>query len=189
MKGRILKIIISLSLIICIGLFGVVMSGCNYNELPELPPENQEPTDNDYVLPDNQEPTDNEVDLEIISQQHDQLIKSYARMPTLDDDFDDDEITIILDGEHSGTGIGNSRYNFDEVIAELKKVDNIDINSVEELFKPKEGVPVLATYRRMFFVKLKTPGKDKIIEAIKQLQELDMVLAAEPKYNRYAVND
>ncbi|MBQ7227285.1 MAG: hypothetical protein IJX05_02665, partial [Clostridia bacterium] len=124
-----------------------------------------------------------------ISQQHDQLIKSYARMPTLDDDFDDDEITIILDGEHSGTGIGNSSYNFDEVLAELKKVDNIDINSVEELFELKEGVPVLATYRRMLIVKLKTPGKDKIIEAIKQLQELDMVLAAEPKYNRYAVND
>ena len=64
MKGRILKILISLSLIICIGLFGVVMPGCNDNELPELPPENQEPTDNDYVLPDNYEPPNSEVVLE-----------------------------------------------------------------------------------------------------------------------------
>ncbi|MBR6788616.1 MAG: hypothetical protein IKM44_02280, partial [Clostridia bacterium] len=135
--------------------------------------------DNEYQLPDDYN----------MSQQHDREIESYARIPTLDEDFDDDEITIILDGEHSGTGIGNSSYNFDEVIAEFKKVDNIDINSVEELFKPKEGETVSATYRRMLIVKLKTPGKEKIIEAIKQLQELDMVLVAEPKYNRSAVDD
>ena len=47
MKGRILKIIISLSLIICIGLFGIVMPGCSNDDPPD---NNDEPKNFEVVL-------------------------------------------------------------------------------------------------------------------------------------------
>ena len=118
-----------------------------------------------------------------ISQQYDEELKNLTHTPTVDEDFDDDEITIILDCKHSGTELKNSVYNFDEVVAELGKIDNIDINSIEELFCTEENENVSTTYRRMLSLKIKTPGKLNVIATIEQLNKLDMVLSAEPQYN------
>ena len=124
-----------------------------------------------------------------ISLQHDQEIENYVRVPTLDEDFDDDEITVILDGEYSGTGIGNSVYNIDHVIDELGKIENIDTDSIKELFRTEDDETVSPTYRRMLSVKLKIHGKDKVIETIEQMQKSEMVLSAEPKYYDEVVCD
>ena len=123
-----------------------------------------------------------------ISLQYDIELKRLTHVPTIDEDFNDDEIIIVLDCEHSGTELKNSYYNFDEVVAELGNIDNIDINSIEELFETEDNETVSSTYRRMLSLKLETSGKNNIIEAIEQLNKLDMVLSAEPQYNYSAVD-
>ncbi len=117
------------------------------------------------------------------SLQHDQTLESFNRIPSLEEDFKDDEIIVILDGEHSGTGVKDSYYDYNEVMAEFAKVDNLDLDSVEELFKPDPGEVIESpTYRRMYNIKLELPGKGNVIEVIDELLELDMVLSAEPQY-------
>ena len=123
------------------------------------------------------------------SLRHDHMIASYVRVPSPDEDFEDDEVTIILDGEHSGTGVIGSHYDYDEVMVELEKVGNLDLDSVEELFECDPGEIVLEpTHRKMFDIKLIEPGKDKVIEAVEDLLELDMILSAEAKYNYETVD-
>lgn len=117
------------------------------------------------------------------SLRHDRLMESYIKVPSMDENFKDDEITVILDGEHSGTGVKDSYYDFNEVLTELSKVDNLDLDSVEELFKPDPGEVIESpTYRRMYNIKLEVPGKESVMEVIDELLELDMVLSAEPQY-------
>ena len=129
-----------------------------------------------------------EIEAYNLSLEHDRMIESYVRVPSLDENFRDDEITIILDGEHSGTGVMNSSYDYNEVIEEFEKVDNLNLDSVEELFEIGPSETVSPTYRRMFNVQLEVPGKDKIIDAIEELQKSDMILSAGPKYNLGTVN-
>lgn len=117
------------------------------------------------------------------SHRYDSELKNLTHLPKIDDDFKDDEITVILDCEHSGTRMKNSFYDFDKVVAELDNVDNIDVHSIKELFSLDDEESVTDTYRRMLSLKLEVPGKDNIIEAIEQLHRLDMVLTAEPHYN------
>ena len=117
------------------------------------------------------------------SLQHDRLMASYINAPSMDENFKDDEITIILDGEHSGIGVKDSYYDSNEVMAELGKVDNLDFDSIEELFEPDPSEVIESpTYRRMYNIKLEVPGKENVIDAIDELLELDMVLSAEPQY-------
>ena len=68
-------------------------------------------------------------------------------------------------------------------MAELGKVDNLDFDSIEELFEPDPSEVIESpTYRRMYNIKLEVPGKENVIDAIDELLELDMVLSAEPQY-------
>lgn len=115
------------------------------------------------------------------SLRHDQTLENFNRVPTIEEDFKDDEITIILDGEHSGIGVKDSYYDSNEVMAELGKVDDLDLDSIEELFEPDPGEVIESpTYRRMYNIKLEVPGKENVIDAIDELLELDMILSAEP---------
>ncbi len=122
------------------------------------------------------------------SLQYDQMLASNNRIPSLNENFEDDEITIILDGEHSGTSVGSSYYDFDEILRELGKVKNLDVNSIEPLFDIDAKGETSSTYRRMYNIKLETTGKDKVIEVIEDLQSLDMILSAEPQYDYEVVS-
>lgn len=123
------------------------------------------------------------------SQQYDMELKNLSHIPTLDENFDESKIIVILDCKHSRTKIKNSAFDFEEIVTEFDKLDNIDSNSIKELFNIDENKIVSDTYRRMLELKLKIAGKDKIIEAIEQLLKLDMVLSAEPKYNYEIIDD
>ena len=118
-----------------------------------------------------------------ISKWHDEKIKNLSTIPSIDNDFASDEIIVILNAEHSGIALQNSEYNYYEVIEELDDVDNIDVDTVKELFQVEEDESVPPTYRRMLSLKLETPGKKEIIETIRELNKQDMILAAEPVYN------
>lgn len=123
------------------------------------------------------------------SEEYDRRTRESARIPSPDEDFEDDTVVIILDGKHSGTCVPGSVYSYHQVILELWRVGNLDTDNVTELFAVKPGESVGPTYRVMLEVKLKVPGKDKVVEAIKALQDVDMVLVAEPQYNYGVVYD
>lgn len=76
---------------------------------------------------------------------YDEELKNSTCIPTLAEDFDDDEITIILNAEHSGIKLKNSEYDFDYVVNQLEKVENIDVDSITELFKIEENESVSNT--------------------------------------------
>ena len=96
----------------------------------------------------------------------------------IDEDFNDDSVLIIL----------RKTSTFPELKLRHFRLDNAE--SLEYLtgvrppdyFFKEEYQHLLVDYRQIVCIKLKQHGKEKVIDAIKQLEELDFVKRASPNH-------
>ena len=114
---------------------------------------------------------------------------------SLDDNFADDRIIVVLNNQASLSFKEFSSQDFDEVnvkgVRDLSsstghRVESAMVNVVEHVTKnvplvPYEGIP-LSDYNQILCLELSNPGKSNVASAIKELQKRDDVLIAAPDY-------
>lgn len=96
---------------------------------------------------------------------------------TLDDNFADDTVIVVVNSTNSLSGkkinlksFGTDTFDgLEEFKIDTDKLDNYEYINSEE-------------YRRIIYLKLKKPGKENVLSAIKKLEGLDFVESAEPSY-------
>ena len=115
----------------------------------------------------------------------DNEILKYYHQPTLEENFEDNIVNVILKSGYSGE-IGFDEFkaadSVSEVIAITYKLKTINKGSKEKFTVDEDENPI-------FVLKLSTNDKVKVLKVIKQLQKIDMVLVAEPNYIYEAVSD
>jgi len=105
-------------------------------------------------------------------------------VPTLEDDFKDGRVLVTLKQSHSKV---NREVNIDnlgihkDIFSGAKVTDLYRVDNQEKASQIKDG-----EFFQILSIELQTKGKEKVLEAIAELEKSDMVLAAEPDYN-YAV--
>jgi len=118
---------------------------------------------------------------------------------SLDDNFADDRIIVVLNNQTSLSFKEFSVQDFDEInvknIKDLSssagyRVESAMTNVVDHVTKnaplvPYEGIP-LSNYNQILCLELSNPGKTNVISAIKQLQKCEDVLLAAPDYELVA---
>ncbi len=114
---------------------------------------------------------------------------------SLDDNFADDRIIVVLNNQASLSFKEFSTQDFDELnvksIKDLSsrtgyRVESAMNNIVDHVTKnatlvPYEGI-ALSNYNQILCLELSNPGKSNVVSAIKQLQKRDDVLVAAPDY-------
>lgn len=112
---------------------------------------------------------------------------SYYREPTLEMNFKDNEVWVILKSAYDG---------MEEIgFSDLKIVENVSriahIYYKLEEYTYEDGVVPFkkSETNHQFKITLEERGKDKVIDVCKLLQTLDMVLVAEPDYIYDTVDD
>lgn len=117
-----------------------------------------------------------------ISQQYDEKLVSEVHTPNVDEDFSEDEVIVILKRKYNNFNLETNTSKSENILAQLCEFENIERKAIEDLFPLQDQEEPEITYRKMLSLGLKTPGKEKVIEAIEYLQNLDVVLVAQPKY-------
>jgi len=107
-------------------------------------------------------------------------ILKYYHAPTISDDFENDKINVILKSSYKTLrNVGFDDFKIVEQVAEISAIshnlEQINRGECKELALKEEENQILT-------LDLETKGKEVVLEAIKQLQKLDMVLVAEPSY-------
>ncbi|MCL2504083.1 MAG: cell wall-binding repeat-containing protein [Coriobacteriia bacterium] len=124
-------------------------------------------------------------------------LPSNRHVPTIDDDFKDDSVVVVL--KHAYSEVNKEWAAADFKVREIKPVSELNIGSfkqsdiaeIEDLSRVDnpEGNDLVnwGRFHSILRIKLRHPGKANVLAAIIALEELDMVLAAEPDYNGIAV--
>ncbi|MCL2675121.1 MAG: leucine-rich repeat protein [Firmicutes bacterium] len=115
-----------------------------------------------------------------LARKYDSEILEYFRAPSIEDDFEDDKVDIILKSEYSRiSAIGFD--NFDEV---SQKIEFISISDARSLVEKSENrsLPLRERKNQILTLELKVKGKEKVLEAANELSKLDIVLLAQPSY-------
>lgn len=103
--------------------------------------------------------------------------KKVACTATLNDNFTDDTVIVVVNNTNSLNGkninlktFGTNTFDeLEEFKIDADELDNYEYINAEE-------------YRRIIYLKLKNPGKENVLSAIKKLEKLDWVESAEPNY-------
>ena len=125
------------------------------------------------------------------------------RKATLEDDFKDDRVIVILKHAYSEVnaeidvenfetsrimvaGSARSKRNAAATTSDVSQT--IEIASVQDLMvieetDEKNSLVNTDNFKQILSLKLANPGKEKVLEAISELEKLDMVWAAVPDYN------
>jgi len=131
------------------------------------------------------------------------------RKATLEDDFREDRVIVILKHAYSEVNAEIDVENFETskimVAGSIRSRRNaaattsdmsqtIEIASVQDLMVIEEtdGENSLVdtdNFKQILSLKLANPGKEKVLEAISELEKLDMVWAAVPDYNYEIAED
>lgn len=92
---------------------------------------------------------------------------------TIDDNFDEDSVLVVLDSEISGINKLHSANFF----------KGIDVESIEDLTSRKNNISIEITeFKQILQINLKNSTKEKVLNSIKELERLKGVYSAEPNY-------
>lgn len=94
----------------------------------------------------------------------------------IDDDFADDRVVVVLKRTTTYPELGIRHFGLDNG------------ERLEYLWLKPNGNPP-SDFRQILVIYLKQHGKEKIVEAIKELEKLSFVKAAEPSYNFGTTDD
>lgn len=112
-------------------------------------------------------------------------ILQYYHEPTLEENFENNIVNVILKNGYFGE-IGFDDFNVVDSLSEISaityKLKTINKDSNEKFLVTEDGNPI-------FKLKLSTNDKAIVLKVGKQLQKLDIVLVAEPNYIYEAVSD
>lgn len=110
----------------------------------------------------------------------DKDILRYYREATIDDDFHDNEISVILKSAYDD--LEEIGFNDFKIVEKVSKIVAIKYNLEQFTRGSKEKFKLEEGKNHMFRLELEAHSKEKVLEAISQLKKLDMVLVAEPIY-------
>ncbi len=105
----------------------------------------------------------------------DDEIKYERHQPTLEDNFLDDCVIVILKSKYSDV---NKKHEFLEISKDIKISDIKDLTYIID----PSAIEDRDSFSQIFSLTLKNRGKENVLSAIKELEKLDYVLAAESKY-------
>ncbi|MDE6201733.1 MAG: S8 family serine peptidase [Clostridiales bacterium] len=132
-------------------------------------------------------------------------IINYERyIPTLEDDFEDNKIIVTLTRNFSkvNKAIDKQIFSTKHINPSLNSdtdsqndsaisTNDIIIKSIEDLtyFSNPSVLSNNVGFNQILSIELQEHNKQKVLDAISELEELDFVLAAEPSYNYIAVDN
>ncbi|MBR7186518.1 MAG: S8 family serine peptidase [Clostridia bacterium] len=107
-------------------------------------------------------------------------ILKYYREPTLNDNFEDNKVNVILKSSYRTLReISFDDFSIVEQVTEISAISHnltqIRRGDSKQLFLQEED-------HKLLTLELGTNNKETVLEAIEQLQKMDMVLVAEPSY-------
>ena len=107
----------------------------------------------------------------------------YYREATLDDDFEDDRVCVILKGAFKD--LEEISFKDIKIVEKAVRISYVDLYNGEIIPYSKDGKIHFgkAKFHHMFRIVLAEHSKVKVLAAIKLLEQLDMVLCAEPDFN------
>lgn len=139
----------------------------------------------------------------------DEIEPAARQKPSLEDDFKENRVIVVLKHAFSevNADIALEKFetenmtvsaslkcsvNGDEVIeaedSKVVKIRNVQDLTVVENARTNSLVS-LDNFRQILSIELEEPGKEKVLEAISELERLDMVWAAVPDYNYEIAED
>ena len=96
---------------------------------------------------------------------------------TLEDDFADDSVLVVINKANSEINKVYTTDMFPGVeLKEIKDLTYIEGNPDEKSYLNQEK------FHQILHLKLIKPGKEEVLKAIREIEKLDFVLAAEPNY-------
>ncbi len=116
----------------------------------------------------------------IEQQKHDQEILKYYHETTINDNFENNKVNVILKSSYNNIKeIGFEDFKIVESVSKISSItyclNKIEYGEQEKFCLREERNPILT-------LELVTKSKEEVLAAIAQIQKLDMVLVAEPVY-------
>ncbi|MCL2504501.1 MAG: cell wall-binding repeat-containing protein [Coriobacteriia bacterium] len=124
--------------------------------------------------------------------------KELRHTPTIDDEFEDDRVIVVI--KHAYSGINKVWTADDFKVRGIEPMPELDIGS----FKQSDIVEIVDLFHiddpenndlvnrdgfhQILSIRLGNPGKENVLAAIIALEELDCVLGADPVYTGYVVD-
>ncbi len=126
-----------------------------------------------------------------------EITSQEQHIPTINDDFEDNKVIVTLKSEYSkiNNKIDKQKFSTSLLNIKTKNADQtekcgITIKSIEDLtyFSNLSILKKNFTFNQILSIELQEHNKQNVLDAIKELEKLDFVLAAEPSYN-YGIED
>ena len=112
-----------------------------------------------------------------LARQHDQQIRSYSRVATIDENFEDDRVIVICNYQYSKVNGEVSLSDFN--------IPDIEFKSVEDMYRVQNSTSIdseRTNFRQILSLELKEKSKENVLKAIEGLEKLENVLLAQPSY-------
>ncbi|MCM1225334.1 MAG: S8 family serine peptidase, partial [Lachnospiraceae bacterium] len=112
-----------------------------------------------------------------LARQHDQRIRGYHRVATINEDFEDDRVIVICNYQYSKV---NGAVNLSDF-----NIKGLEFKSVEDMYRVQNSTSIddkRTNFRQILSLQLKEKGKENVLKAIEELEKLDNVLLAQPSY-------
>ena len=114
-------------------------------------------------------------------------ILRYYREPTLDMNFEDNVICVILKSGYDY--LEEISFKDLKIVEKISRISYIRCNLIEYRYEDKKILFKKGDSNHMFKIFLEEHSKEKVLEVIDLLKTLDMVLVAEPDYIRYTTGN
>ena len=116
----------------------------------------------------------------IEQQKHDQEILKYYHETTINENFENNKIKVILKGSYSNlTEIGFEDF---KIVESVSGISSITYGLNQIYYGEQKKISLIEEKNHIFTLELDTNSKENVLAAIAQLKKLDMVLVAEPSY-------
>lgn len=107
---------------------------------------------------------------------HDAKIKGYSHKATIDEDFEDDKVKVILNYRYSKV---NGEVNIKDFYS---KSSTVKFKSVTDNFRVADETTERENFRQILSLELQEKSKENVLQAIKELEKLDSVLVAQLRF-------
>ncbi len=113
-----------------------------------------------------------------ISQEDNDILK-YYHVPTVDEDFEDNEVWVILKSEYNN--LNEIKFKDFEIVEKVSRISYIWYQ-LKEFHYEDEKFTLQEEKNHMFKIVLEERSKEKVIAVCNLLNSLDMVLVSQPNY-------
>jgi subtilisin family serine protease len=126
-----------------------------------------------------------EQEANIIAIRYDASIKELTHLASIEENFEDDKVIVILDHQKSKINGTVSLNDFSPLAGNIEFDSIKDEFRIADLEKYQKGN---TNFRQILSLTLKEGGKENVIKAVMELEKIDGVLLAQPEYI-YGIQD